>query len=173
MLQVTCSAGSLRSQVIQYCLKEYERFAEFLTGDALAADMPPRYQFRSLLDRLEAMSETNCMVGEFEVSKTSEVIKRTIKVVDNRSGNVVTYGENFTEMPPLYVLYTSFSPCSGHYDALRKKPQRSLGRTFFSGQRFDSACYVISPQEKQQKKKEEILTSSTKHRTIFKTGALQ
>ena len=81
MLQETCKSDNLRSKVIEYCLSDYEHFAEDMNGGMLVSDMPPRYNFRTLHDRLAAMSEPTCMVGHFEVARTAEVINRTIKVL--------------------------------------------------------------------------------------------
>ncbi len=71
-----------------------------MTGDTLVTDMPARFKFRTLQDRLVAMSDPICMVGEFEISKTAEVIRRTVKVMNKSTGNIVTYGDNFTDQPP-------------------------------------------------------------------------
>ena len=60
------------------------------------------------------------MIGEFEVSKTAEVLKKTIKIVNKESGHVLTYGEEFADSSPIYLLYTSLDNCAGHYDTIRE-----------------------------------------------------
>lgn len=120
MLQETCLADNLRTQVVQYGLDHYDRLSQELTGDILKAAMPSGYNFDSFLERLKYVSDVTSQAGEIELSILSDVINRRIDVIDKASGNIISYGEKFSEMPPIYVLYESLEESSGHYLALKK-----------------------------------------------------
>ena len=45
MLQETCKADALRSNVIEHCLQQYDSLSDFMTGDGLNADMPSHIRY--------------------------------------------------------------------------------------------------------------------------------
>ena len=90
MLQETCKADALRSNVIEHCLQQYDSLSDLMTGEGLNADMPSHIRY-CLHDRLNAMADPRSMVGELEISQTAEVLNKTINIVNKDSDNVVTY----------------------------------------------------------------------------------
>ena len=129
MLQETCKADALRSNVIEHCLQQYDSLSDLMTGDGLNADMPSHIRYTCLHDRLNAMADPTSMVGELEISQTAEVLNKTIKIVNKDSDNVLTYGEEFADPMPISLLYTPLGNCAGHYDTLRKSnPSEQLNR---------------------------------------------
>ena len=129
MLQETCKASALRSNVIEHCLQQYDSLSDLMTGDGLNADMPSHIRYTCLHDRLNAMADPTSMVGELEISQTAEVLNKTIKIVNKDSDNVLTYGEEFADPMPISLLYTPLGDCAGHYDTLRKSnPSEQLNR---------------------------------------------
>ena len=129
MLQETCKANALRRNVIEHCLQQYDSLSDLMTGDGLNADMSSHIRYTCLHDRLNAMADPRSMVGELEISQTTEVLNKTIKFVNKDSDNVLTYGEEFAEPMPISLLYTPLGNCAGHYDTLRKSnPSEQLNR---------------------------------------------
>ena len=63
MLQETCKADALRSNVIGHCLQQYDSLSDLMTGDGLNADMPSHIRYTCLHDRLNAMVDPRSMVG--------------------------------------------------------------------------------------------------------------
>ena len=76
MLQETSQADSLRSRMVEFCLQNHDVLSEQMKDDVLNADMPAHIHYSSLLDRLGAMMNPCSMVGEFEISKTAEMLKK-------------------------------------------------------------------------------------------------
>ena len=129
MLQETCKADALRSNVIEHCLQQYDRLSDLIASDDLNADMPSHIRYTCLHDRLKAMADPRSMVGELEISQTAEVWNNTITIVNKDSDNVLTYGEEFADPMPISLLYTPLGNCAGHYDTLRKSnPSEQLNR---------------------------------------------
>ena len=93
MLQETCKADALRSNVIEHCLQQYDSLSDLMTGGGLNADMPSHIRYTCLHDRLNAMADPTSTVGELEISQTAEVLNKTIKIVNKDSDSVLTYGE--------------------------------------------------------------------------------
>ena len=88
ILQETCKADALRSNVIEYCLQQYDSLSDLITGDGLNADMPSHIRYTCLHDRLNAMADPRSMVGGLEISQIAEVLNKTIKIVNKDSDNV-------------------------------------------------------------------------------------
>ena len=81
MLQETCKADALRSNVIEHCLQQYDSLSDLMTGYGLNADMPSHIRYTCLHDRLNAMADPRSMVGGLEISQTAEILNKTIKIV--------------------------------------------------------------------------------------------
>ena len=77
MLQETSQADSLCSRMVEFCLQNHDVLSEQMKDDVLNADMPAHIHYSSLLDRLGAMMNPCNMVGEFEINKTAEMLKKT------------------------------------------------------------------------------------------------
>ena len=60
------------------------------------------------------------MVGEFEINKTAEMFKE-IKIVVQYGGSVLSYGDEFDDPNPIFILYTPLGQNSGHYDCLMQR----------------------------------------------------
>ena len=76
---------------------------------ALSADMPPNIKFKTLIDRIEHMSNPVSMIGEQEVKATAEVVGRNIHVIiegHSSRSNVMYRGCDGDNLPPILVKYT-------------------------------------------------------------------
>ena len=77
-LSETAQADNLRSRAVAHICQ---------TGNipqdeaALSADMPPNLKFKTLIDRIEHMSNPLSKIGEHEVQATAEVVGRNIHVI--------------------------------------------------------------------------------------------
>ena len=120
MLQETCKANALRRNVSEHCLQQYDSVSDLMTGDGLNAGMSSHIRYTCLHDRLNAMADPRSMVGELEISQTTEVLNKTIKIVNKDSDNVLTYGEEFADpMPISLFIHTTWKLCR----ALRHSPE--------------------------------------------------
>ena len=86
----------------------------------LSADMPPNLKFKTLIDRIEHMSNPLSMIGEQEVKATAEVVGRNIHVIiegHSSRSNVMYRGCDGDDLPPILVKYTPNGD-AGHYEAI-------------------------------------------------------
>lgn len=172
MLQETCKADALRSNVIEHCLQQYDSLSDLMTGDGLNADMPSHIRYTCLHDRLNAMADPTSMVGELEISQTAEVLNKTIKIVNKDSDNVLTYGEEFADPMPISLLYTPLGNCAGHYDTLRKSnPSEQLNRIPCSPVLGLSLPTLPPKKNSKRKRRAEILTSSPYKKSLEEAAA--
>ena len=118
-LSQTAQADNLRARAILHVCQ---------TGNiaqdeaALSAAMPPNLKFKTLIDRIEHMSNPLSMIGEQEVKATAEVVGRNVHVIieghDSFSrSNVMYRGCDGDDLPPVLVKYTPYGD-AGHYEAL-------------------------------------------------------
>ena len=87
---------------------------------ALSADIPPNLKFKTLIDRIEHMSNPLSMIGEQKVKATAEVVGRNIHVIvegHSSRSNKLYRGCDGDDLPPIPVKYTPHGD-AGHYEDL-------------------------------------------------------
>ena len=75
----TAQADNLRALAVHTCVRQVIVHAQ--DEAALSADMPPNLKFKTLIDRIEHMSNPLSMIGEQEVKATAKVVGRNILVI--------------------------------------------------------------------------------------------
>ena len=118
-LSETAQADNLRARAVAHMCQTVNIAQD---EAALSADMPPNLKFKTLVDRIEHMSNPISMIGEQEVKATAEVVGRNIHVVieghDSFSRSNVMYRVcDGDDLPPILVKYTPYGD-AGHYEAL-------------------------------------------------------
>jgi hypothetical protein len=112
-IKETAKADNLRANMItQMCNLTVE------PGSAsLSADMPHGTVYRTLAERILAMSDPNSMVGELEIQSTSTFLQREIHVYVGTQ--IIKYGSEIGQKldVPLKVKYTPFDD-AGHYESI-------------------------------------------------------
>ena len=114
----TAQADNLRALAVHSCVRQVILHAQ--DEAALSVDMPPNLNFKTLIDRIEHMSNPLSMIGEQEVKATAKVVGRNILVIiegHSSRSNVMYRGCDGDELPPILVKYSPHGD-SGHYEAL-------------------------------------------------------
>ena len=140
---------------------------------AMSADMPPNLKFKTLIDRIEHMSNPLSKVGEHEVQTTAEVVGRNIHVIiegHSSRSNVMYRGCDGDYLPPILVKYTPHGD-AGHYEAIimndispllqkvrKKKSIRASKAKVFTGSPYKKQLEIKSSQIK-------IINGSRKSKT--------
>ncbi|KAK7099863.1 hypothetical protein V1264_022909 [Littorina saxatilis] len=170
-LREQAEADNLRNKVMLHIITKIDDHAQNLVGDTLNADMPQRIRFSSVHERVMAMSVNTAMVGEFEIQQTSEVLKKTIVIIDatDNRGNTLKYGEEFEH--PVTLRYTSWGDEVGHYELVvttgNVLPTPSSRRR----KRTSSEVLTSSPYKKLLEEKAKGVAKKTKKTTAKKTTA--
>ncbi|KAK7092313.1 hypothetical protein V1264_008076 [Littorina saxatilis] len=170
-LREQVEADNLRNKVMLHIITKIDDHAQNLVGDTLNADMPQRIRFSSVHERVMAMSVNTAMVGEFEIQQTSEVLKKTIVIIDatDNRGNTLKYGEEFEH--PVTLRYTSWGDEVGHYELVvttgNVLPTPSSRRR----KRTSSEVLTSSPYKKLLEEKAKGVAKKTKKTTAKKTTA--
>ena len=66
------------------------------------------------------MSEPTTSVGEMEIACTADFLKTPIHILQDVSTNplFIKYKDDYKEHSPIFLVYSAFGDCSGHYDCL-------------------------------------------------------
>ena len=121
---------------------------------AMSADMPPNIKFKTLIDRIEHMSNPVAMIGEQEVKATAEVVGRNFHVIiegHSSRSNVMYRGCDGDNLPLILVRYTPYGD-AGHCEALislrvndiSPLPKKSARKRVFGPpkQKFSPAVHI-------------------------------
>ena len=173
-LQETLQADELRQKVVRHMLTSFSEIHEYMTGEAVNADMPAGMHFSSLEERLIRMAEPSSFVGELEVTQTAAVIQRKVVVV--QGNHVTSYGQEFGQKDAVVVFYTAFGDNSGHYRCLVNKMKNPVRLPGLSPIQRRVPVLPSTPavlKRKRRTERSEVLTSSPYKKRLFETASKQ
>ena len=102
-----------------------------------------------------------------KLAKQLRCLKKTIKIVVQDGGNVLSYGDEFDDLHPIFILYTPLGQNSGHYDCLMQRQSSHFPNVSLSP--IAGLELPTLPPKKgtgNRKRKAELLTSSPYKNTL-------
>ena len=143
--------------------------ADYMRGDALNADMPGHLRFDSLEDRIAHMAISTSQVGNFEIIRTAETIKKQIIISCNNA--ILIFGEQFQDA--IHLVYTSFGDNTGHYDSIIKMPMpvQNVGRVVSPSIQRKIPVLPSTPRKRLKGESSEVLTSTPYKRALEEKAA--
>ena len=101
---------------------DYEELGE----DVLNVDQPAgRVRFRTMEERLAAMSKPTALPGEPEVFALSSMLYKPMIVADTQLRSIMKYSlDKFSGQQVLYVQYVSLGADVGHYNCVPHSPSQ-------------------------------------------------
>lgn len=166
----TTLANQIRNKMTINTLSTIQTSADYMRGDALNADMPGHIRFSSLEDRIAHMAISTSQVGNFEIVRTAETIKKQIIISCNNA--TLTIGEQYQDA--IHLAYTSFGDNTGHYDTIIKMPMptpvQNVGRVLSPSIQRKIPVLPSTPRKRSKGESSEVLTS-TPYKTALEEKA--